>query len=95
MIYYPLLKSVGPTKALSVTFLIPVFGLLWGALFLHERIGPGTVAGLLVILSSVTLVTGVRLWPKREAPTTSAAPATPRLPSENPRSEPPELPVSR
>ncbi|HVA89637.1 MAG TPA: EamA family transporter [Chloroflexota bacterium] len=61
LIYYPLLKSVGPTRTLSVTFLIPVFGILWGALFLHEKIGPGTLVGLLVILSSVTLVTGVRL----------------------------------
>jgi drug/metabolite transporter (DMT)-like permease len=74
LIYFPLLKSVGPTKTLSVTFLIPVFGLLWGAVFLHEPIGPGTIAGLVVILSSVTLVTGVRLWPRRGA---SAVPAQP------------------
>ncbi|HEY8287153.1 MAG TPA: EamA family transporter [Chloroflexota bacterium] len=65
LIYYPLLKSVGPTRTLSVTFLIPVFGLLWGALFLHEKIGPGTFVGLVVILSSVTLVTGVRLGKRR------------------------------
>ncbi len=75
LIYYPLLKSVGPTKALSVTFLIPVFGVFWGALFLHEHIGPGTVAGLLIILSGVTLVTGIRLWPGRPA-SQCVAPAT-------------------
>lgn len=63
LIYYPLLKSVGPTKALSVTFLIPVFGVCWGALFLHEHVGAGTITGLLIILSGVTLVTGIRLWP--------------------------------
>jgi drug/metabolite transporter (DMT)-like permease len=67
LIYYPLFKSVGPTRTLSVTFLIPVFGLLWDALFLHERIGPGTLIGTLVILSSITLVTGLRLWPPRRA----------------------------
>jgi drug/metabolite transporter (DMT)-like permease len=61
LIYYPLLKSVGPTRTLSVTFLIPIFGLTWGAIFLHEKIGPGTLVGLLVILSSVGLVTGLRL----------------------------------
>jgi drug/metabolite transporter (DMT)-like permease len=60
LIYYPLLKSVGPTRTLSVTFLIPIFGLTWGAIFLHEKVGPGTLVGLLVILSSVGLVTGVR-----------------------------------
>jgi drug/metabolite transporter (DMT)-like permease len=63
LIYYPLLRSVGPTKALSVTFLIPIFGVCWGALFLHEHIGVGTVAGLLIILSGVTLVTGIQLRP--------------------------------
>jgi drug/metabolite transporter (DMT)-like permease len=67
LIYYPLLRSVGPTKALSVTFLIPGFGVLWGALFLHEHIGIGTLVGLLIILSSVTLVTGVRVVPRRRA----------------------------
>lgn len=65
LIYYPLLQSIGPTRTFTVTFLIPVFGLLWGALFLHERIGAGTVVGLAVILSSVTLVTGIRLFPQR------------------------------
>jgi drug/metabolite transporter (DMT)-like permease len=68
LIYYPLISSVGPAKALSVTFLIPVFGVLWGALFLHEAIGTGTIAGMLVILSSVTLVTGMRLLPRRPPP---------------------------
>jgi drug/metabolite transporter (DMT)-like permease len=78
MIYYPLLKSAGPTSALSVTFLIPVFGLMWGALFLHEQIGPGMVAGLAVILSSITLVTGMRLLPSRspDAAGRSAAPSS-------------------
>jgi drug/metabolite transporter (DMT)-like permease len=80
LIYYPLLRSVGPTKALSVTFLIPGFGVLWGALFLHEPIGVGTVAGLLIIWSSVTLVTGVRLLPRRRAEGTAPAPAASTTP---------------
>jgi drug/metabolite transporter (DMT)-like permease len=69
LIYYPLLKSVGPTRTLSVTFLIPVFGLTWGAIFLHEQVGPGTLIGLLVILSSVGLVTGVKLGKRAVAAT--------------------------
>lgn len=73
LIYYPLLQSVGPTRTLSVTFLIPPFGLLWGAVFLHEAIGPGTFVGLLVILSSVGLVTGVTFRRARKAGTVAAA----------------------
>ena len=37
---------------------MPVFGLLFGDLFLDEPFGPGTLAGLGIILSSVVLITG-------------------------------------
>jgi drug/metabolite transporter (DMT)-like permease len=59
-IYFRLLRSIGPTKTASVTFLIPGFGLLWGVLFLDEPVGPGVFAGLAVILAGVVLITGVR-----------------------------------
>ncbi len=58
-IYFRLLASTGPTKTLSVTFLVPMFGLLWGALFLGEQINAGIIAGLLIILTSVFMVTEV------------------------------------
>ena len=61
LIYFRLLASVGPTKTLTVTFLVPVFGLLFGVLLLGEPAGIGTLVGLGIILSSVTLVTEVRL----------------------------------
>jgi drug/metabolite transporter (DMT)-like permease len=61
LLYFFLIDRVGPTRTLSVTFLSPVFGVLWGAMFLDEAIGAGTVVGLGVILVGVTLVTGVRL----------------------------------
>ncbi len=60
LLYFQLVQRVGPMKTATVTFLIPVFGLLWGALFLDEPISLGTVVGMLVILAGVVLVTGVR-----------------------------------
>ena len=60
-LYFRLLRSVGPTKTSSVTFLIPVFGILWGVVFLDESINLGTVVGLAVILAGVVLVTEFRL----------------------------------
>ncbi len=60
IIYFRLLASVGPTSTLTVTFLVPVFGLLFGVLFLGEPAGVGILVGLGIILSSVTLVTGIR-----------------------------------
>jgi len=59
LLYFYLIRSVGPTKTLTVTFLIPVFGLLFGVLLLGEPVGIGTLIGLGVILTSVALVTGV------------------------------------
>ncbi len=58
-LYYYLIISAGPTKALTVTLLVPVFGVLWGALLLHEPISPGMIVGLVIVLFSVGLVTGM------------------------------------
>lgn len=61
LLYFRLLASVGPTKASTVTYLLPMFGMLWGALFLHEPLTPGMFAGLAFIIGSVLLVNEVRL----------------------------------
>ena len=61
LLYFRLLAEVGPTSALTVTFLVPVFGVLWAVLFLGEHLGLGTVAGGALILVSVAFVTGTRL----------------------------------
>lgn len=63
-LYYYLIISAGPTKALTVTLLVPVFGVVFGALLLGESISPGIIVGLLVVLISVGLVTGL-ISPKR------------------------------
>lgn len=72
LIYFRLLATVGPVNTASVTFLIPIFGLLWSALFLDEAIHRSMVVGLAVILASVGLVTGMRS-PFRRAPATPNA----------------------
>src|SRR3954471_9302924 len=58
LIYFRLVAEVGPTNTLAVTFLVPVFGVLWAAIFLGERLTVGTLAGGVLILASVSLVTG-------------------------------------
>ena len=59
LFYFRLITNVGPTSTVTVTLLVPVFGLLFGVLFLDEPFGPGTLAGLGIVLGSVVLVTGV------------------------------------
>ncbi|HAS72863.1 MAG TPA: multidrug transporter [Clostridiales bacterium UBA8960] len=56
LIYYYLIKEMGPTPALSVTFLMPVFGILWGVLLLDEALYAQMVVGALVILVGVYLI---------------------------------------
>jgi drug/metabolite transporter (DMT)-like permease len=61
LLFFRLVVDVGPTKALTVTFLVPVFGVLWGAIFLQEPVGISTFVGGLVVLAGTALVVGVRL----------------------------------
>ncbi len=66
IIYYRLMKILGPTKAATVTFLIPVFGFIWGALFLDEEITAEMLIGGAIVLSGIYFVTGKKLpWGKR------------------------------
>jgi drug/metabolite transporter (DMT)-like permease len=56
LIYFRLITAAGPTTAVSVTFLVPFFSILWGVIFLHEPLSPGMFLGLGIILGSVGLV---------------------------------------
>ena len=58
IIYFRLVEDVGATSALTVTFLNPLFGILWGALFLGEIVGWYTIAGAAVVIAGTALVTG-------------------------------------
>lgn len=58
IVYFKLIEDVGTTSALTVTFLNPVFGILWGALFLGEVVGWYTIAGAAIVLVGTALVTG-------------------------------------
>lgn len=58
LLYFRLINEIGAAPALTVTFLIPVFGVLWGHLFLDEAVGWHTFAGTLIVLTGTALVTG-------------------------------------
>ena len=59
LLYFRLIARLGATGAVSVTYLIPVFGLLWGALFLGERLTPTMLFGCAVVLLGTALATGL------------------------------------
>ena len=56
--YFRLIARVGPAKTVTVTYLIPVFGVLWGYLFLGETVSGRMLAGCAVILLGTSLATG-------------------------------------
>ena len=70
ILYYRLIADVGPVKAITVTLLVPVFGMIWGVIFLGEPVTPGRIAGCAIILAGCSLILGlVRLpVPAREGP---------------------------
>jgi drug/metabolite transporter (DMT)-like permease len=59
MLYFHLLAVAGPARTITVTFVIPIFGILWGALFLGETVSLGMLEGCIVILIGTALATGV------------------------------------
>lgn len=61
LLYFRLIVDIGAPAALTVTFLVPVFGVLWGHLVLGEALGWNTLAGALVVIVGTALVTGFRL----------------------------------
>ena len=68
LLYFRLVADVGAASALTVTFLVPVFGELWGHLFLAEPLGWNTLAGALVVIVGTALVTGFRVAALRRRP---------------------------
>jgi len=56
VLYFRLIAEVGATRTLTVTFLVPVFGVLWGAVFLGEELRAPQGLGALVLLAGVFLV---------------------------------------
>jgi drug/metabolite transporter (DMT)-like permease len=51
------MADIGATRALTVTFLVPVFGLLWGMLLLGESLTSVGIAGAALVLLGTLLVT--------------------------------------
>ncbi len=66
LLFYRLIARIGPSNAVMTTYLIPVFSILWGSLFLGEDVTAFMAAGCALVLLGVGLTTGgIRLGPRR------------------------------
>ena len=59
LMYFRLIAHAGPANAISVTYLIPVFAIAWGSLFLDEAITWPLLAGCAVVFLGTALATGI------------------------------------
>ena len=69
LLYYRLIRDGGPTRAISVTFLVPVFGVIWGAIFYNESLNGGAIVGGVTVLVGVALVLEVLPFKRQQAKT--------------------------
>ncbi len=75
ILFFRLIENAGPPRALSVTFLVPVFAVLYGALFLGESVTPWMLLCAGVIVCGTALSTGLLKLSSR--PKATAAPQPP------------------
>jgi drug/metabolite transporter (DMT)-like permease len=61
VLYFTLIASAGASRAILVTYLVPAFALVYGAIFLDEEITTSALVGLALILGGTALATGARL----------------------------------
>lgn len=67
VLYFRLLASIGPLKTMTVTFLIPPFGVFWGVLLLDESLSWAHLQGGVLIALALWLVLRPAPQPKVEA----------------------------
>ncbi len=56
LLFFTLLHDIGPTRTTMVTYTLPLFGVVLGALFLHERLYLESVLGGILIISGILVV---------------------------------------
>lgn len=59
VLFFRLIENIGPSRAMTALFVIPVFGMLWGGLFLGETITRDMVLACAIVLAGTALTTGV------------------------------------
>jgi drug/metabolite transporter (DMT)-like permease len=79
IIFYRLIKVIGPVKATSVTFLNPVVAMASAAVYLDEPVTWTMAAGCAVILIGTALTLGLLPWRSAAASPTAAVPAAPTV----------------
>lgn len=70
ILYFRLISHVGPSKAMTVTFLVPLFAILYGTVLLGEQLTPWMLLCGAIVVLGTALATGVLQF-RRESPVRS------------------------
>ncbi|HYP84458.1 DMT family transporter [Variovorax sp.] len=73
VLFFRLIANAGPTRALTVTFIVPVFAVIYGALFLGEEITGWMLMCAVIIACGVALASGL-VRPRRSTRASAPAP---------------------
>ena len=65
VLYFRLIANAGPARALTVTFMIPVFAVAYGVIFLSEAVTLWMVLCGAIIICGTSLSSGLVTWPLR------------------------------
>lgn len=60
ILYFRLIESMGPARSMTVTFVVPVFAMIYGALFLDEAVSAWMVFCCAIIVSGTALSSNLR-----------------------------------
>jgi drug/metabolite transporter (DMT)-like permease len=58
ILYYALIAGAGASRAILITYLVPAFAVVYGAVLLGEPVTTLVVGGLALVLTGVALGTG-------------------------------------
>jgi drug/metabolite transporter (DMT)-like permease len=61
------MRHISSTAAMTPAFMIPIFGVLWGHLFLNEPLSSGMLAGAALALVAIALISDLRLFSAADA----------------------------
>ena len=59
VLYFRLIVNVGPARAITVTYLVPAFAVIWGVMFINENLTMNMAIGCAIILTGTALATGM------------------------------------
>jgi drug/metabolite transporter (DMT)-like permease len=59
LLYFAIIASAGASRAILVTYLVPAFALVYGAVFLNEAVTAVALGGLALVLTGSALATGL------------------------------------